>query len=87
MRLNRQVLQIASNIVTSEEVPSSNSNHFLSRLTRVEFLKFWGRMFRGGSTSVTNFLRLMLCIFFNNQTTSIRFIIVIFKVIVLMKRI
>ena len=40
--LSRQMLQIANHAVLFGEVSSGNSNHSLSRITRIEFPKFWG---------------------------------------------
>lgn len=40
--LSKQVLQIANNKGVSREGFSGNSNHYLSRLSQIEFLKFWG---------------------------------------------
>ena len=57
--LSREVLQIANNTGASGEVSSGNFNHSLSRLSRIEFPKFGGKMFKGGYTSVSNSLRLI----------------------------
>jgi len=45
--LNRQVLQIANNNVTTREILPGNSNHPLSCLSRIEFLGFNGEDVQG----------------------------------------
>ena len=45
--LSRQVLQIANSPAGSGEGSSGNFNHSLSRLSRVEFPKFWGEDAQG----------------------------------------
>jgi len=45
--LSRQVLQIANNAVTMGEISSGNSNHPLSRLSRIDFLRFDGEDVQG----------------------------------------
>jgi len=45
--LSRQVLQLATNTVTSGEASTGNFNQSLSRLSRIEFPKFWGEDVQG----------------------------------------
>jgi len=45
--LSRQVLQVVSNVRTMGEVSLGNSNHSLSRLSRIELPRFNGEDVQG----------------------------------------
>ena len=55
--LSRQVLQIANSPTTGSGSSGGNNQNSLSRLSKIDFPKFQGKMYKDGFINVNSFLR------------------------------